>query len=92
MVERVRVFDVQIAPVLHALDGTGISADACWTSLAALVRELAPRDRELLKVWDALQGHGRPPWGGPGLMLVHDRPWRYGWGGRRSWLGLRSRP
>ena len=56
MVERVRVFDVQIAPVLHALDGTGIPADACSTSLAALVRELAPRDRELLKVRDALQG------------------------------------
>src|SRR5215207_4331497 len=25
-------------------------------------------------------------------MLVHDRPERHGRGGRRSWLGLRSRP
>src|SRR5829696_2768945 len=25
-------------------------------------------------------------------MLVHDRAWRHGWGGRRSWPRKRSRP
>ena len=41
-----------------------------------------------------LSGHGsgRPPLGGPVCMLVHDRAWRDGWNGRRSWPGLRSRP
>lgn len=32
----------------------------------------------------------QPPCGGPGGMLVHAD--RDGWGGWRSWLGLRSRP
>ena len=35
---------------------------------------------------------GRPPFGGPGSMLVHDWSWRYCRCGRRSWAGLRSRP
>jgi malate synthase len=52
---------LHIAPVLHdfiegeALGGTGISADAFWNGLAALVREFAPRNRDLLAVRDSLQ-------------------------------------
>ena len=60
--KRVQTSGLQIAPVLHdfvereALDGTGISAEAFWMGLASLVREFAPRDRELLKIRDELQG------------------------------------
>ena len=35
---------------------------------------------------------GRPPPGGPGQILVHERPLRQGWRGRRSWSGWRRRP
>jgi malate synthase len=58
---RVQTNGLQIAPVLHdfiereALDGTGVSADAFWKGLAGLVKEFAPRDRELLAVRDKIQ-------------------------------------
>jgi len=52
---------LQVAQVLHdfieqeALSGTGVSADAFWKGLAGLVRDFAPRDRELLAIRDKLQ-------------------------------------
>jgi malate synthase len=60
--KRVQTSGLQIAPVLHefidreALSGTGISPEAFWEGLAALVREFAPRNRELLALRDNLQG------------------------------------
>jgi len=59
--KRVQKSGLHIAPVLHdflefeALPGTGIAADAFWSGLAALVREFAPRNRQLLAVRDDLQ-------------------------------------
>ncbi|MFY0736411.1 sulfite exporter TauE/SafE family protein [Aurantimonas sp. NFXS3] len=41
---------------------------------------------------DLLRGFGRPPPGGPRQILVHERPLRQGWRGRRSWSGWRRRP
>ncbi|MBF9233744.1 malate synthase G [Microvirga alba] len=58
---RVQTSGLQIAPVLHdfiqqeALKDTGISAETFWNGLAALVKEFAPRDRDLLAVRDDLQ-------------------------------------
>jgi malate synthase len=58
---RVQTNGLQVAPVLHdfiereALNGTGVSAEAFWRGLAGLVRDFAPRDRELLGIRDKLQ-------------------------------------
>jgi malate synthase len=58
---RVQTNGLQIAPVLHdfiereAIAGTGLSSAAFWEGLAGLVRDFAPRDRELLAVRDKIQ-------------------------------------
>ncbi|MGO4572451.1 malate synthase G [Microvirga sp. 2TAF3] len=59
--KRIQKHGLQIAPVLHdfvngeALEGTGVSPEAFWDGLAALVQEFAPRNRDLLAVRDTLQ-------------------------------------
>ena len=59
--ERVKVGGLNVAKTLHdfvrdeALPGKGIAADAFWSGLAAIVRDLAPRNRELLATRDRLQ-------------------------------------
>jgi malate synthase len=60
--DRIDSAGLHVARTLHefvereALPGTGISADAFWKGLAALIGDLAPRNRELLETRDRLQG------------------------------------
>ncbi len=57
----VQAAGLRIAPSLYnfvaeqALPGTGIDSDAFWSGFAAIVRDLAPRNKELLARRDALQ-------------------------------------
>jgi malate synthase len=58
--DRIETAGLQVAPELHAfvaeaLPGTGVSADAFWSGLAALLRDLAPRNAALLARRDELQ-------------------------------------
>ncbi|RWK57413.1 malate synthase G [Mesorhizobium sp.] len=62
MTDRVEIAGLRIARELYdfvvneALRGTGIAADAFWAGFAAIVDDLAPKNRALLAKRDALQG------------------------------------
>ncbi len=61
MTDRVSVGSIAVARSLYdfvndeALPGTGVTPDAFWTGLDAIVRDLAPKNRDLLKTRDRLQ-------------------------------------
>ena len=61
MTDRVSVGDIAVARSLYdfvneeALPGTGVTAEAFWTGLDAIVRDLAPENRALLEKRDRLQ-------------------------------------
>ena len=61
MINRVNASGLQVADELHAfindeaLPDTGITADDFWSSLAVILRDMTPRNRELLAKRDALQ-------------------------------------
>ena len=58
---RVKAADLDVDEDLHAfvetevLPGSGVASEAFWSGFAAIVRDLAPRNRQLLLVRDALQ-------------------------------------
>jgi malate synthase len=57
----ISVGNLQVAPVLHdfimreALPGSGVSAEAFWAGLDALVKEFGPRNLALLETRDRIQ-------------------------------------
>jgi malate synthase len=54
MIQRIDVGGLRVAKPLYDLvkneiaPGTGVDADVFWTSFAEIVRDLTPRNRELL--------------------------------------------
>ena len=61
MVDQITVGGLQVTPVLHAfvrdeaLPGSGVDEAAFWTGVEAILRDFAPRNRELLARRDELQ-------------------------------------
>ena len=61
MTERVNAGGLQVARILYdfvnneAIPGTGVDADHFWNEFGRIVTDMAPRNRELLKVRDELQ-------------------------------------
>nr|WP_288256030.1 malate synthase G [uncultured Pseudomonas sp.] len=61
MTERVQVGGLQVAKALYdfvnneAIPGTGIAADQFWAGAAAVIKDLAPKNRALLAKRDGLQ-------------------------------------
>lgn len=61
MINRTEVNGLQVATELYdfvnneVLPGTGVAVDSFWSSFAAIISDLAPRNRELLAKRDAIQ-------------------------------------
>lgn len=61
MINRTEVNGLQVATELYnfvndeVLPGTGVGVDSFWSSFAAIISDLAPRNRELLAKRDAIQ-------------------------------------
>ena len=67
---------LEVAEVLHdfiekeALPSTGLSAEEFWTGLADIIRELGPRNKDLLATRDRLQGQIDSYHRGGGVVVV----------------------
>ncbi|GHB19975.1 malate synthase G [Pseudovibrio japonicus] len=61
MSQRVNVASLQVSPELHdfiekeALPGTGVASDQFWEGFAQVIRDLTPKNRELLQIREDIQ-------------------------------------